>query len=791
MSPLLAACLAVTSAASARAQLPPSEPASPFRADITATSPLAGRPVEAIRVEGNRDTPTSAILAAVRTREGEPYDPLTVQEDYQRVYGLRRFSNVSAKVEPTERGVIVVFTVVEQRPVNQVRFVGNASISDADLRGSVDLRSGESIDGFRIAMARRAVESLYRSKNFSYAHVTVDAEALEQTGDVVFRVVEGPRVYVRNITFVGSQSFSPGALKDEIQTRSWFPIFREGTFNPETVDDDVATIRRFYEQNGFFDAKVGRRVVVSPDQSEVQIDFLIDEGPRYRIGKVTFSGTNARSADDLRAVIKLREGEFYDADVVQRDVKAIVKAYSPLGFIYDDRASDPGYLRITPRTVFSLEPGTIELVYDISEGTPFRVGQILPRGNSRTQDKVILREMRFAPGDLYNSAAVQDAESRLRSSPYFSGASITPVGDDPASRDLVVQVAEAQTATFQIGAGINSNGGIGGNLTYTQRNFDIANFPDSWDDVAQNRAFIGAGQSFRASFEPGTTVTNASVRFVEPWLFDQPYALSLEGYLRTRSREDYTDNRAGGRVNVTRRFDDVWSATVSLRGERVDIDDIDDPAVRSFEILDAEGESVLTTLGLSLRRDTTNRGFVPSEGTNTVIGWESAGALGGDHDFQRYTASWDGYFTLAEDLLDRKTVLALHGDIGWIAGDAPFFERFYGGGIGSLRGFAFRGISPRDGPEDDRIGGQFQAVVSAEVGFPLYTETLRGVVFVDAGTVESDVRIGTIRSAVGAGVRLTLPLLGQVPIAVDFAYPMTKDDDDDTQIISFSLGFIP
>jgi outer membrane protein insertion porin family len=192
------------------------------------------------------------------------------------------------------------------------------------------------------------------------------------------------------------------------------------------------------------------------------------------------------------------------------------------------------------------------------------------------------------------------------------------------------------------------------------------------------------------------------------------------------------------------------------------------------------------SVGITGRRDTTNRGLIPYRGTTSTAGWES---FFGDYVFQRFTAGFDWYQTISEDLLDRRTVFVLHFDGGYITGDDPFFERFYGGGIGSIRGFAYRGVSPRSGPDDDRIGGIFSLTGTAEVNFPLYENSLRGVVFSDFGTVESDVRIGTIRSSVGAGIRLTLPFLGQVPIAIDFAVPVTKDDEDDTQIISFSLGF--
>ena len=270
---------------------------------------------------------------------------------------------------------------------------------------------------------------------------------------------------------------------------------------------------------------------------------------------------------------------------------------------------------------------------------------------------------------------------------------------------------------------------------------------------------------------------------------DQPYGFGSEAYLQNRIRDVYTDQRIGGRLSLDKRFDYVYSARLSLRGENVYIHNIQDKEVRAYQILEAEGNSTLTSVGLSFRRDTSNRGLVPSRGTTTTIGWESFETLGGDYNFQRFTAGFDWYQTLAEDLLDRKTVFGLHLDAGYITGDDPFFERFYGGGIGSIRGFSYRGVTPRSGPDDDGIGGAFMITGTAEVSVPLYAETLRGVVFTDFGTVEPNVELGTIRTSVGAGVRLTLPFLGQVPIAIDFAIPITKDDQDDTQIISFSLGF--
>jgi outer membrane protein insertion porin family len=715
----------------------------------------------------------------VRTREGEAFDPKTVEDDYQRIYGLKRFSDVEAKVEPTETGVVVVFDVHEQRLINSVGFRGNMQVSTLDLRNAVDVKVGEAIDRFRISVAKRAIESTYREKNFPFAHVEVDEQELTRHGELNFDITEGPLVRVRKVGFVGNNSFTSDRLKDQIRTAYWIWIFRPGTFDPETVDED----------KGFFDVRVGRKLVFSPELDEMQVNFVIEEGPRYKIDRISFKGNAGVTEARFREKIKLVEGSYYDYEILQRDIREIVRAYSPYGYIYQPQSDNPEYLRIETKPVFRKDAGKIELVYEISEGKPFQLGRILVKGNYKTQDKVLLREMRVAPGQLYNSAEIADAADRLRSIGYFSSVSVTPIGEQRDVRDLLIEVQEGRTASFNIGAGVNSNGGVAGNLTFEQRNFDIGNWPNNWRDMLSDRAFTGAGQIFRATFEPGTEQTNASLRFVEPYIFDQPYSLSTDFYLRTRFREVYDDRRVGSKIGVGKRFNYIWSGQVYVRGEDVKIYNVETPkSDRAPEIVEAEGHSTLTSVGAVIRRNTLPPGFFPYRGTDTKLEYESFGLIGGDVNFQRITLAFDAFKTVYEDLLDRRTILGLHLDTGYDIGDSPFYERFYGGGIGSVRGFSYRGISPRSGKEDDPIGGDFNLTGSVELGFPLVGDSFRGVVFSDAGTVEPTYKVGTIRSSVGAGIRLTLPFFGQAPLALDFAYPINKAEKDETQFISFSFG---
>jgi outer membrane protein insertion porin family len=781
-------CLVLPSRAGAQAA-----PASAATA-ISPTPQLVGRPVEDVRVLGNAQVPTSVIRNVIRIKPGDKYDPATVQEDYQRVYDLKKFANVEAQVEPTETGgVIVVFVVTEQKLIKQVVWRGNVKVDTPSLEAVVDLKPGQAIDLFRVSLARQAITNVYREKNFPFAHVDVPMDSLTQKGELIFQVVEGPQVRVRKINFVGAHAFSQGRLQDQIKSKTWFPIFNAGKYDEEQVEEDMGAIRRFYSDHGFFDVRVGRKLIFSPDQSELQIDFLVDEGVRYVIDRVTFAGNSNLSDAQLRPLMKLQPGMFYDAETEQRDVNQIVKSYSPFGFIYAQPGSpgqaDPDYLRIQPQQVFLKEPGRIELLFNVKEGKPFRVGRIIVRGNDKSQDKLVLREFRaFVPGQVYDSGKVQDALERVKALPFFQNVTMTPIGDDPQFRDLLVEVTEQRTASFNISAGVNSDGGLGGSLTYTQSNFDISNVPADWRDILSDHAFTGAGQGFRANFSPGTIFTSADLGFTEPWLFDQPYSLSQDLYLNQMLREHYRDQRIGDRVSFGKRFDYENSLSLSLRGEQVQISSIDRPRFRPFEILAAQGTSYLTSVGLNYRRDTTNPGILPSRGTVTTAGVEVFGALGGDYSFQRFIFGWTGYQTLRKDLLDRPTVLRESLNLGFIRGNAPFFERFYGGGIGSLRGFAYRGVGPVAGREFDPIGGNFEYTGTVEVNFPIYEQMLRGVVFTDFGDFESDVKLAGFRAAAGVGIRFTLPFLGQTPIAIDFGIPVVKANHDQQQIISFSFG---
>ena len=437
------------------------------------------------------------------------------------------------------------------------------------------------------------------------------------------------------------------------------------------------------------------------------------------------------------------------------------------------------------------QPGYVVLNFEIEEGALIHIGHIAVRGNQNTKDKVARRELRFFPGEVFNTTKIKEARQRLIETRLFEEATtITPVGDEPGVRDVLVEVREAQSTFFLVGVGVTSDAGVLGNLTLENRNFDIGDWPRDFGELFTFRSFRGAGQTARLELEPGTELTRFRLQFHEPYLLDQPLSLGTSLYLFQRGRDAYTEQRMGTNVSFGRRFQEGplagWAGEVALRNEWIRIFDIDDPRwARADEVLEASGTNYLISVKGTILRDRTDSRFFPTRGDRLRFSWEQAS---GDFNFAKALASYTWHKTLRTDMFERKSVLSMHADTGYIFGDAPLFERFYAGGIGSMRGFDYRGVSPRGGFGDDRVGGDFMILTGAEYSFPVWGKTLRGVVFADMGTVEEDFEITEWRASLGVGARILVRFFGPVPLAFDFGVPIAKGGEDDTRIFSFSFG---
>ncbi|WP_197530512.1 POTRA domain-containing protein [Bythopirellula polymerisocia] len=357
--------------------------------------------------------------------------------------------------------------------------------------------------------------------------------------------------------------------------------------------------------------------------------------------------------------------------------------------------------------------------------------------------------------------------------------------------DIIFDGQETQTGRLQIGAGINSNAGIVGNIVIDERNFDWKRLPRSWEDIRNGTAFRGAGQRFRIDASPGSSVNRYLVSFQEPYLFDSPISLGLSGSYFDRRYDDWDEGRLGGRVSLGYQWlDKDLSTLLTYRGENVNISNIA-TAPGAFPDLDeVVGNNNLQGFKVGVINDTRDSSFLPTQGHYLELGAEQ---VLGSFVYPRIEAEFRTYWLMSErpDHSGRH-VVSYSTAVGWMGQDAPIYDRFYAGGYATLRGFRFRGANPVTNVSGQNIesGGDFQWLNSLQYLFPITADDmLNGVVFCDFGTVEQDVNLDNFRAAPGFGLRVTVPAMGPAPIALDFAFPVASASFDREQVFSFSLGF--
>jgi len=697
--------------------------------------PADGTLVKRIEFRGLETISEGFVRTIIKTRAGQPYLERQARADVRELMRTRKFITVFADATLEETQAVVVFTLQEKPEILTVEIEGNKRFTDEELFRDLSFIAGEPVDRYAINRGVEDIREKYKKAGNYYADVQLDERALQAERRVVIRITEGPRVKVRKILFEGIHAFPLPQLKLKVHTRTYLWIFRTGAFDEEQADRDALALQEFYRGEGYIDARVGYRLDFDTlDRTDLKIVFVVEEGPRYHISEIRVRGAEAFSIERVRGAMGLAPGDLLRRAELEADEKRIRDMYGEIGYV------DAG---VRTSYDFLEEPGQAILNVDIAERRRSRFGRITIRGNVKTKDEVVRRELRFYPGEDYNTVETRAAEQRLKETSLFSKATITPLADVDGAREALVEVEEGETVFFNVGVGISSNSGVLGTLTVDNRNFDLFDWPRTWSEFTHGQAFRGDGQRLRFQFEPGNEVTRFRIDFTEPYLLDKPVRLDTSAYLFRRGRASFDEQRIGFLFSLGKRFEsgnlEGWAVEGALRVEGIDISNL--RALASNDIRDARGNTFLTSVKGTLVRDTTDSRLLPTKGYRFSVGWEQVGALGGDHDFAKPSISFYYYKTMKTDVFDRKSILAMRADAGVIIGDAPVYERFYGGGFGSIRGFDFRGISPRQGIFNDRVGGDFIMLTGAEYSFPVYSQNVRGVTFLDMGTVEEDFEI--------------------------------------------------
>lgn len=771
-------------------------------AALAQQSPLSGKLIRKITIEGLEKTPESELLGRLGFRIGERYNPEAVELEAARLFAMGKFKRVLGPYESKyEDGVAIRFVVEEKPVVFKISYQGLRSgvITENDLLTgppSLRLLEGDLFNEYMVRQDVQAIRKKYLDKGFLFVEIDHKVKTTKRGVEIAFRIFEGTQVGIDEIRFNGNRSFSEDELLDQMENKErkfWLlDLIMPSYFSPRNLQVDVGNLKKFYRQHGFRDVQIeSQSVEIGPDKEGIGIGILIEEGDQYTFEGYTFVGNSVFSDQVLNDLTTSTHGAPFSQEKLQKDQASILDYYKDRAFLF---------AKVTPKFIHSLDQPSLRIRFDIVENNEIYINKIKIKGNLMTQDRVIRRELEFFPGEKIENSRLVKSKSNLNRLGLFPRVDYTyEPTPRPAYRDVVVNVAELpRYGNLMLGFGLSQGYGVFGQIQFTKRNFDILDTPESVYDLLT--AFTGAGQSLTLRLSPGTIWSRYQLTFVEPYLLNTRNSLRLHAqsikWWRYRWNERYT----GFLPKISHAFDFDRDLRVSLgaRIENVEINDIEKNA--PADAFNAEGNTFI--MGLDLGMDYDKAFYHPTAGPyrghreqfNYKI---TGGFLGSKLDYHHITFNQSLYFPVYTQEDENHHVVALKASFGLIEpfGDTeeiPIFERFFLGGPHTVKGFRHRGLGPHDNGEP--IGATAQVWGTVEYSFPVFEQLLRGVAFFDYGNLQNmrDFQFDQMRYVVGAGARLNFPLLGgaPIPIGLFFGTPIKRQPEDETRFFLFSLGYL-
>ena len=749
------------------------------------------RIIKKIEIKGNQRISTTAIRNSIRAREGDPYDPQLTSQDVDAIWSLGFFDNIGVELEELRDGLKVVFLVTERAVIDEIQFQGNKKIKAKKLKKQIGIKEGEYIKPYLLKLDEDKIKELYIKKCFHRVLVHAESKVVDGKTVVVFNIEEGSKIRIAEITFTGNNNFKRKKLLKQMESRQKrFPAFIfPGRFEQKKFESDIVKVKEFYMNNGWLDVDVGWEITYSEDNTRMFLNIHVKEGERYYVENLRIEGETLFTEEELKEKLKLKEGGPFFLDAVDKDTYQLRLTYGEQGYI---AAS------VREKHVFSAEGTKVDVSFTVDEKDRYYIEKIKISGNDKTRDSVIRRQITFNPGERLDTEKIRDSQRRLTNTGYFDMESGAPAGInfEPGSeankQNILIDVKEGRTGMLRFGGGYGANIGAFGDISYTDRNFDVFDLPKSWNDFLQGNAFRGAGEILTLRFSPGFFRTEIMLSLTNPSVFDSPYSAGVSLFDYLRWYEEYQQENMGSRVSVGREIQRDFFVRLSPAFDIIDIERQDNKEDTPQDVLDVERSHLKAGITLSANIIKTDNIYMPSKGYEGESSLEFAGL---DVDIAKYKFQTTRYSTLFEVPKWGKHVIAYGGTFGIVeptsGSEVPVFERFFAGGYGSIRGFEYRGVAPVDEKTGDQIGGELLVVMNAEYLVPIYKDILRAAVFVDTGKADekvSDINLDNFRLSTGVGLRVNIPFLGRSTIAIDYGIPVIKEKGDELQAFSFNFG---
>lgn len=718
------------------------------------------------------------IKAYTSVRTGYEFDRIAVARDIKALLKTGLFSNIEVKTRMDGSEMVLEYYFTNKyRLAEKPKITGNKKFSRRKLTKLLDLDQEDLIDDQVLATLTKKIEQEYRKNHYPNAEVSWNIEVLnEDTGaaKVSVHIKEGTKEYIKFVYFEGNSSISDSELDKVIRFPVWWnPLdwFRKITPDAIELDTYRQLIREQYLNRGYLDVSVSPAMLTRNKKGELTASYQIQEGEMYQFGNIKVTGITIFPQSVIDQVVIAEPGHPASVTVAKQTRDNIEDYYGQRGYLNT---------RVKPIYFPSDKQHVVDIQYDVSEGHLTKIHDIIIKGNVRTKDKVIRRELLVNPGDIYDTIRLRRSENRLRNLGFFDLVRTNHrTTEIPDEQDMVIEVRETKTGNIMLGAGFSSIDKLTGFLEFSQANFDLFNWP----------YMTGGGQKLKVKLQLGTTRNEFNVSFVEPWFLNKKLSLGTDVFWLDYEYDEYYLERVGTAISLTQPLFGPARITYSLA---LQDEDVTETSTNQYWFVDNPTESYYftdqnffkTTVGTTISYDTRNHPFAPSRGDKIKLFLKySGGIFGGDEDTYNIGMSYRKYLPL---WFDHVLSIRLEGEVidnfNGPDDEIPLSDRLYIGGGRTIRGYEYRNVGPKvktpqDGePEEvEPIGGCTSAMLSIEYTIPIINAiSIAG--FYDMGNVWYDPFefSSNYASSAGIGIRLNMP---GFPIRIDYAVPIHKDSE--------------
>ncbi len=749
---------------------------------FTATTVFAVQDeIDDVVISGNRRIESPAIMAVIKIKSGSKFFEEKVDEDIKAIFSLGFFTDVKAESRSSLKGIVITYVVTEKPVVREILFEGNKAINNEKLKEALEIKPNTIFSTKDLVKSISKIKKLYADDGYSQAEIeAVKLNTSPYELKLTLKIKEGDKILIKEIKFEGNSAFDDSKLKGMMETKQdwWLAwLTGAGVYKEDMLKNDMLLITEHYMNNGYINFKLSEpKVELTQDKKALLVQIVMTEGDKYNIGQIDFRGELLESKEELAKRLKIKTGDVFSRAALRQEIFSLTDVYADKGY---------AFANVNPLTTVNIAKKMIDITFDFEKGEKVYIDRINVTGNAKTRDKVIRREMRVSEGELYGATALKKSKQNLMNLGFFEEATIaTSKGKGDNKLNLDVNVKEKPTGTFSIGGGYSSLDGLVGQGSVQQSNL------------------LGYGLKSNLSASIGGKSSTYSLGVTDPYFLDTKWSLGTDLYRSERQYIDYTKRATGGDIKAGYALSDSLGTFLLYKLEKTNL------LKKSFALQESQrlypglvttDNPTVSSITASITRNTTDYRLDPSSGMTNSLSIEYAG-LGGTSRYLRTIAQTAQFFPVG-----LGTVFMLHGTLGHIAemgAIVPIDDKFYLGGISTLRGFSGRTVSPyvlipqydavtgvKYGEQRAYVGGDTEVVFNAEFTVPLLKEAgVKGVLFFDTGnSVEgmSNAFKGML-SSYGFGIRWFSPI---GPLRLEYGIPLNpREGIDKSGKLEFSIG---